>query len=359
MNRRTGFAVTGVLIAVLAAPAVRLAGGAAAQTPAAAQLPTFEVDRAFPSLPEGKLLGDVSSVTVDGRDHVWIIHRPRSVPAEQRASAAPAVIEFEPGGRFVGEWGGPGPGYEWPEREHGIHAEGTDAIWISGNNGYSAPGTPPPPGNSDDMLLKFTPAGKFVLQIGHGGKSTGDADHDNVKQAADMVVVRTSNEIFVADGYGNHRVAVFDTKSGKFKRTWGANGGTPFNIVHSIRVANDGLVYVADRGNKRVQVFTSAGDFKQQVMIGADTPAMQTAAGLAFSPDRAQQFLYVADLGNNVIDILDRQTLKILGTVGRPGSAPGEFGTLHEIATDSKGNIYTAEINRSKRVQKFVFKGIS
>ena len=209
------------------------------------------------------------------------------------------------------------------------------------------------------MLLKFTPAGKFVLQIGHSGKGAGDADRENVRQAADMVVVRAANEIFVADGYGNHRVVVFDSNTGKFKRSWGANGGMPFNIVHSIRVANDGLVYVADRGNKRVQVFTSAGDFKQQVMIGAGTPAMQTAAGLAFSPDRAQQFLYVADLGNNQIVVLDRQTLKPLGTVGKPGSAPGEFGTLHEIATDSKGNIYTAEINRSKRVQKFVFRGIS
>ena len=255
MIRRTGFALTGVLIAALAAPAIR------SQT----RVPKFEVDPAFPSMPAGKLLGDVSSVTVDGRDHVWIIHRPRNVPAEQRANAAPAVLEFEASGKFVNAWGGPGAGYEWPEREHGIHAEGTDAIWISGNNGYSAPGTPPPPGNSDDMLLKFTPAGKFVLQVGHSGKSAGDADHDNVKQAADMVVVRPSNEIFVADGYGNHRVAVFDAKNGKFKRTWGANGGTPFNIVHSIRVANDGLVYVADRGNKRVQVFTSAGDFKQQV----------------------------------------------------------------------------------------------
>ena len=354
MNRRMGFAMTGVLIAVLAAPAVTPTRGVAAQTPA--QVPSFEVDPAFPLMPAGKVLGDVSSVTVDTRDHVFIIHRPRNVPPEQRANAAPAVLEFEAGGKFVNGWGGPGTGYEWPEREHGIHAEGTSAIWVSGNNGF---GTPPPPGNSDDMLLKFTPAGKFVLQIGHSGKSTGDADHDNVKQPADMVVVRSASEIFVADGYGNHRVAVFDANTGKFKRTWGANGTTPFSIVHSIRVSSDGLVYVADRGNKRVQVFTSAGDFRQQVLIGAGTPAMQTAAGLAFSADRAQQFLYVADLGNNQIVILDRQTLKTLGTIGRPGTAPGEFGTLHEIASDSKGNIYTAEINRSKRVQKFVLKGIS
>jgi NHL repeat len=253
-------------------------------------------------------------------------------------------------------WGGPAAGYEWPEREHGIYVDPTGAVWISGNNGY---GTPPPPGNSDDMLLKFAPAGKLLLQIGHSGKSTGDADTNNVKQAADMFSLRAANEIFVADGYGNHRVVVFDATSGKFKRTWSANGGTPFNIVHSIKVSNDGLVYVADRGNKRVQVFTTAGEFKQQLAIGGDTPAMQTAAGLAFSPDRQQQFLYVADLGNNQIDIVARKTMTMVGSFGKPGSNPGEFGTLHEIASDSKGNIYTAEINRSKRVQKFVLKGIS
>jgi hypothetical protein len=332
-----------------------LIGAAVVQPSGQTRLPRFEVDPAFPTLPAGKVLGDMSSVSVDARDHVWMVHRPRTVAAEQRANAAPAVLEFEATGKFIAGWGGPAAGYEWPEREHGIYADPTGAIWLSGNNGF---GTPPPPGNSDDMLLKFTPSGKFVLQIGHSGKSTGDADRDNVKQAADMYLLRSANELFVADGYGNHRVAVFDAKDGRFKRSWGSSGGPPFNIVHSIRISNDGLVYVADRNNKRLQVFTTAGDFKQQVMIGADTPAMQTVAGLAFSPDRAQQFLYVADIGNNVIDILDRQSLKILGSFGKGGTAPGEFGTIHEIATDSKGNIYTAEL-RTRRVQKLVFKGVS
>jgi hypothetical protein len=340
----------------LAVVAVLMLSAGVLQTPAQTAVPRFEVDPTFPALPAGKLLGDVSSVAVDGVDHVWVVHRPRTVPADRRANALPAVLEFDKTGKFMNGWGGPASGYEWPEREHGIYIDPTGAVWISGNNGY---GTPPPPGNSDDMLLKFTSAGKFLLQIGHSGKSTGDGDHDNVKQAADMSFFRRANEIFVADGYGNHRVVVFDATTGKFKRSWGANGGTPFNIVHSIRVSKDGWVYVADRGNKRVQVFSTLGAFKQEVAIGADTPAMQTAAGLAFSADPAQRYLYVADLGNNQIDILERQTLKIVGTIGKPGLNPGEFGTLHEIASDSKGNIYTAEINRSKRVQKFVFKGVS
>jgi hypothetical protein len=339
---------TAVVLALLVSVAVLRPHGQAS-------VPRFEVDPSFPSLPSGKVLGDMSSVAVDARDHVWMIHRPRTVEAGQRANAAPAVLEFDASGKFMAGWGGPAAGYEWPEREHGIYVDPAGSVWISGNNGY---GTPPPPGNSDDMLLKFTSVGKFLLQIGHSGKSAGDADHDNVKQAADMFLFRPANELFVADGYGNHRVVVFDAGTGKFKRTWGANGGPPFNIVHAIKVSNDGLVYVADRGNKRVQVFTTAGEFTQQLGIGANTPAMQTAAGLAFSPDRDQRFLYVADLGNNQIVIVERRTMTIVGSFGKGGTNPGEFGTVHEIATDSKGNLYSAEL-RTRRVQKFVFKGIS
>ncbi len=314
------------------------------------KVPRFEVDPSFPQLPAGKVLGDVSSVAVDAQDHVWLIHRPRTLAENQRANAAPPVLEFDNTGKFLGGWGGPAGGYEWPEREHGIYVDG-DTVWISGNNGYAAAGAAPPPGKSDDMLLKMTRAGKFVMQIGHAGASTGDADHTNVKQAADMQVFK--NELFVADGYGNHRVAVFDAKSGAFKRTWGSHGGPAFNIAHAVKVSNDGLVYLADRGNQRVQVFTTDGTFKQEVAIGAGTNQMQTAAGLAFSPDRGQQYLYVADIGNNQINILDRKSLNILDKFGKQGIAPGQFGTVHEIATDSKGNLYTAEL-RTRRIQKFV-----
>ena len=353
MSGRRVFGAGLAILGPLAATGLALAMNgqqAAEHTP----VPRFEVDRSFPALPAGKVLGDMSSVAVDARDHVWMIHRPRTVAAEQRANAAPAVMEFDASGRFLAGWGGPAAGYEWPEREHGIYVAPDSSVWISGNNGY---GTPPPPGNSDDMLLKFTSAGKFLLQIGRSGRSAGDADKENVKQAADMSLFAPSGELFVADGYGNHRVAVFDAATGRFKRMWSANGGTPFNIVHAVKVSNDGLVYVADRGNKRVQVFTTSGEFRQQLAIGANTAAMQTAAGLAFSPDRDQRFLYVADLGNNQIVIVDRRTMTIAGAFGKGGTNPGEFGTVHEIATDSKGNLYSAEL-RTKRVQRFLFKGI-
>jgi len=325
--------------------AVALAASPRAQTTP----PHFEVDPSFPQLPPGKVLGDMSSVAVDSKDHIWMIHRPATVPAAQRANALLPVLEFDASGKFIAGWGGPGSGFEWPKNEHGIYVDANGDVWVSGNNGYAAPGAAPPPGKSDDMLLKFTGGGKFLMQIGHAGMSTGDADRENVKQAADMTIFK--NELFVADGYGNHRVAVFDAKSGQFKRSWGANGGTPFNIAHAVKVSNDGLVYLADRENKRIQVFTTDGKFKQQVIIGGDA-VTRSAAGLAFSPDRAQQYLYVADI-NNQIHILDRQSLKVLASFGKGGTAPGDFGTVHELAADSKGNLYTAEL-RTHRVQKFV-----
>ena len=313
------------------------------------KVPHFEVDPSFPQLPAGKVLGDMSSVTVDAQDHVWMIHRPATVPAAQRANAASPVLEFDASGKFIAGWGGPAAGYEWPEREHGIYAGENGDIWISGNNGYAAANAAPPPGKSDDMLLKFTPAGKFVLQIGHAGKSTGDADDDNVKQAADMTVFK--NELFVADGYGNHRVAVFDAKSGKFKRTRGAR--TAARRSTSCTRSKCRTTAWSTSPTARTSACRCSrpdGQFQQQVIIGGDT-VTRSAAGLAFSPDRAQQYLYVADI-NNQIHILDRKSLKVLDSFGKGGTAPGEFGTVHEIATDSKGNLYTAEL-RTHRVQKF------
>jgi len=330
-----------------------LACAVAIRPTAQTKAPTFVFDPTFPQLPAGKVFGDVSSVTADSRNHIWVIHRPRTVMGD-RSNVLPPVVEFDDSGKFVNAWGGPGTGFEWPEREHGIFVDDADgAVWVSGNNGYAAAGAAPPPGKSDDMLLKFTRDGKFVWQFGHAGASKGDADNDNVKQAADMQLFK--GELFVADGYGNHRVAVLDAKTGKFKRAWQSHDSTPYEIVHAIEVSNDGLVYVADRQHQRLQVFTTAGAFKGEVKVGGENNQMQGAAGLAFSPDRAQQYLYVGDLGNNQINILDRKSLTILGKFGKGGTAPGEFNVLHEIAADSKGNLYTAE-TRSRRVQRFVQK---
>jgi DNA-binding beta-propeller fold protein YncE len=342
-----------------------------AQSPSGrSQVPAFRAEPSWPAIPNNWVLGEVSSIAVGSQDHVWILHRPRTVSAEQQSRAAPPVLEFDANGRFIRGWGGQASGYDWPQREHGIYIDPKGFIWVGGNNGY---GTPAPPGDSDDMLLKFTGSGKFVLQVGHRNQSQGNADTKNLHQPADAFLYRATNELFVADGYGNQRVIVLDAESGKFKRMWGAFGNTPeapgaaapsasadgppqFGLVHSIKVSNDGLVYVADRSNHRIQVFTTDGKFVKQVFIGTNG---QTAAGLAFSPDGQQRFVYVANLGDAQIAVLERKTLEVVSTFGRRGSNSGEFNILHHLAVDSKGNIYTAEIGTNRRAQKFVFTGPS
>src|ERR1700704_3531855 len=283
---------------------------AAAQAPAARSLPMFEVDAGWPKIPAKWKVGDASSFAVDAQDNVWLLHRPRTLKPDQAAMAAPPVMVFDPAGNNIKAWGGAGSGFEWPEREHGIHIDNKGFVWIGGN---SCPTNRPPrvqPG-ADDQLLKFTQDGKFVMQIGHSNQSKGNADTANLHRPADVWVHAQSNELYVADGYGNHRVIVLDADTGAFKRMWGAFGNKPvdddhcevvtpksfpegpgpqnFSIVHAIRVAKDGMLYVADRENRRVQMFTADGKFVKQ-LVKTDTTF---ARDLALSPDPEQQFLYV------------------------------------------------------------------
>ena len=298
------------------------------------RVPTFAVDASWPKVPPQWKLGDASSVAVDAQDNVYVLHRPRTLKPEDAAKAAPPVMVFDAAGNFIKSWGGPGNGFEWPEREHGIHIDHKGFVWIGGNNcpTSGAPGLKPV---ADDALLKFSLDGKFVLQIGKSNQSKGDADTANVHRAADVWVLPRTNELFVADGYGNHRVIVFDADTGAFKRTWGAFGKPPggddncaivgpksfpegeglphFNVAHAIRVANDGMVYLADRENRRVQMFTSDGKFVKQLVRTA-TPF---ARDLALSPDPEQQFLYVG--GGKAIVVVDRKTLDIVGEIEVPG----------------------------------------
>ncbi|HEX2932436.1 MAG TPA: hypothetical protein VHV54_22095, partial [Candidatus Binatia bacterium] len=344
--------------------------GAAAQTPQAkgGGVPTFEIDSSWPKVPEKWKLGDVSSIAIDAQGNAWVLHRPRTLKPDQAAMAAPPIIVFDPAGSFIKAWGGAGSGYEWVEREHGIHIDYKGFVWLGGNHcpGLKLPGLKPV---ADDQLLKFTQDGKFVMQIGASNQSKGNADTKNVHRAADVWVHPQANEVFVADGYGNHRVIVFDADSGAFKRMWGAFANTPvdddhcenvpkpnfadpagpqnFSIVHAIRVAGDGTVYVADRENRRVQMFTHDGKFLKQV-VKTDTPF---ARNLALSPDAAQHFLYVGN--GKDISIVDRKTLEIVGSI----QGPGMLGGGHQIATDAKGNIYVAATGNG--MQKLTFKGMS
>ena len=329
-------------------------------------LPQFEVDRGWPALPATMKIGDASSFAVDAKDRVWLLHRPRTIKSEAGKTAAPPVVVFDAAGAVVRTWGGDGAGYEWPQREHGIHVDHNGFVWIGGN--YCPADANAPIKASDDQLLKFTEDGRFVLQIGRASASTGNADRRNLHRPADQWVHPKTNELFVADGYGNHRIAVFDAASGEFKRMWGAFGRTPvdddhcalapaaplsgdgppqFSIVHAVRVANDGTVYVADREHRRVQMFSSDGKFLKQV-VKADTTF---ARDLALSAGPDQPFLYVGN--GDDIQVVDRKTLEILGAI----KVPGMLGGGHHLATDTKGNLYIAQT--AAGLQKLTFKGLS
>jgi hypothetical protein len=341
-----------------------------AQTPAQAQsrsLPTFAVDPSWPKVPPQWKLGDVSSIASDAQGNIWVLHRPRTLKGDDFAKAAPPVMVFDQAGNYVKSWGGDGQGYDWPQREHGIYIDSKGFVWLGGN---SCPenGLEKLKPVADDALLKFTQDGKFVMQIGHSNQSKGNADTVNVHRAADVQLYPPTNELFVADGYGNHRVIVFDADTGAFKRMWGAFGNKPedddhcdilrktdFNppgppqlsVVHSLRVAHDGLVYVADRENRRVQMFSNDGKFLKQHLKGG-TPF---ARSVALSPDQEQQFLYVGD--GKEIAILDRKSLDQVGTI----NVPGMIGGGHLISTDAKGNIYIAATGQG--LQRLNFQGMS
>ena len=353
----------------LAAKQRTAAGTAGAVATAGTRLPTFEVDRSWPKVPAQWKLGDVSSFAVDAQDHIWALHRPRTlIKPEDVPKRAPAVVVFDTAGTYIKSWGGDGAGYEWPQREHGINIDSKGFVWVTGNN-CPTNGIANLKHVADDQILKFTQDGKFVMQIGHSNQSKGNADTTNVHRAADVQFNPRTNELFVADGYGNHRVIVFDADSGRFKRLWGAFGNKPvdddhcevvtpkefppgdgpknFSIVHAIRLSKDGIVYVADRENRRVQSFTTEGKFLKQI-VKTDT---QFARDLAFSADPDQQFLYVGN-GNDIV-IVDRKAMQIVGNI----KLPGQIGGGHHIATDSKGNIYIA--GTTMGLQKLTFKGMS
>jgi DNA-binding beta-propeller fold protein YncE len=341
------------------------------------RVPEFRVDPSWPVVPNGWVLGEVTSVSVDRNDNIWVLHVPQSIPEAQRANAAPPVLQFDAAGRLLTSWGGPGSGTEWLGREHGIFVDADDFVWLGGRAGWPRAN---PPGNSDDMIMKYTMAGELVLQIGRRGASTGNLDTENVHQATDLFVDTEANEVYAADGYGNKRVIVFDSDTGAFKRMWGAFGNPPpatfaanapapqpqttpegppeFGLPHAIKVSRDGVVYVADRINNRIQMFTRDGAFLRQVRVSNEgSDVVPVPAGFAFSPDERQQFLYVVDSGAMRVVIFERAAMAQIGAVGTRGANAGEFDIVHHMAVDSKGNLYTAEIVNQRRAQKLVLTG--
>lgn len=348
---------------------------AAAQEPMA---PRFDVDPFWPKpLPNGWLLGAAVGVSVDSRDHVWIVHRPGSLNDQTEASAgintpegqccspAPPVLEFDAEGNLVSYWGGPGEGYDWPESAHGVTVDHMDNIWLGGN------------GETDAHILKFSRAGRFLLQLGEPGENAGSNDTENFGRVAKISIDAEANEAYVADGYLNKRVAVLDTNTGELKRYWGAYGNRPDdadlgnydpdappaqqfrNPVHCAEPTPDGLVYVCDRVNDRIQVFEKDGTFVDELRVAPLTLGAGSVWDIAFSPDPEQTYIYLADGLNEKVYIIERETLRVLTSFGDGGRQPGQFFGVHSIATDSAGNIYTTETYEGKRLQRFVYRGLA
>ncbi len=377
----------------------------------------YEVDRMWPKpLPNNWVLGSTVGLAVDARDHVFVVHRGQSsldqkfasqmaftppaprggggragaaaAPAgggfaaasagntvtgyspsdmtkpisEMCCSAAPPVLEFDAEGNLVNHWGGKGSGFEWPPSMHGITIDGKDNVWLAGNGG--------------DTVLKFSKDGKFLLQIGKNGASKGNKDTANLSRPAEVEVDMAANEVYVADGYGNRRVIVYDADKGTFKRMWGAYGKPPtddpnvtydptkplatnWQTVHCATLANDGLVYVCDRVNDRIQVFRKDGTYLKEAQIAKRTLGDGVTFDIAFSKDKEQRLMYVADGANHRVWQLLREPMQVLNHIGNGGRYPGQFYATHNVSLDSKGNMYTVETYTGARVQKFTYKGLA
>ncbi len=364
-----------------------------------AQAPTFEVERLWPKpFPVARkwILGSVSGVTVDAQDRIWVVHRgvdslqanekgPALEPwASMCCFAAPQILAFDAAGNLVSNWEPKDTkGYDWPANPAGIAVDAKGNVWVAGGlatpslapagRGRGAPGAAgaPPPPPADAQVLKFGKDGKFVMQIGKAGQAGVSDSQTNLNRPAGVAVDDAANEVYVADGFGNRRVVVFDANTGAFKRAWGAYGEKPsdetlpaydpnaaparqFRTVSCVKIAKDGMVYVCDRQNDRLQVFTKDGKFRKEAVISKMTTGDGSVWDIAFSPD--QKLLYVADGHDKTIWILDRESFNIVGQIGSGGRYPGQFYGVGSVAVDSKGNVYTGENLEGKRVQKFLKK---
>jgi DNA-binding beta-propeller fold protein YncE len=460
----TAFALLLIVIGPVAAQAPAAAPQAAKAAAPSAAKPAFQVDPFWPKpLPNHWIIGSVTGVAVDSRDHVWILQngansmtQPTEMgtgtnppTAERCCSAAPPVLEFDAGGALVNNWGGSADGVPWPRCVQGIAIDPKGNIWIGGNSletkgnppracqfgtgGGSSPvpasafvqsfvptapargaagggaaaagrgaaaggaaagrggaaaapapaaaarggrGAPPATGPVDAMVLKFSPAGKLLTQIGAPGKVEGPSSTAALNRPTAMDFDAAANEIYIADT-GNRRIAVFDMDTGAYKRHWGAYGNKPdvsdlgpyesgmapapqFRYVSCVHIAKDGMVYVCDKIGDRIQVFQKDGKFVKEVLISNQTMGGTENGGsvwdLAFSKDPQQRYLYVADGTDKKILVVARNTLLVVDTFGQGGRLPGEFVGVGSLAVDSKGNLFTGETFEGKRVQRWALK---
>jgi DNA-binding beta-propeller fold protein YncE len=334
--------------------------GVACQAQAPNSGPQFVVDPNWPKpLPQTWVIGQVSGVCVDAQDNVFIVNRNDMTDKEAEvATQAPPFIEFDPEGKVVNSFG------DWevvPSVTHGCKIDHENNFWTAGNG--------------DGIIQKYSHAGKLLMQIGKRGVlDTSDgtikgralnSSHTQFYMPSDVAVDPLNGDIYVADGYGNSRIAVFD-RSGRFLRQWGHQGTTAeaaagvggafMRVVHCVVIGNDGLVYVCDRQSDRIQVFNKLGTFEHNIWIKRDRSAPDnwgTTWWIGFSPDREQKYMFVDNGGDEQVTILDHASGEVLSSFGRPGHQAGEFTHAHTLAVDSKGNVYVAETDWGRRVQKF------
>jgi DNA-binding beta-propeller fold protein YncE len=361
-------------------------------------VPLFEVDALWPQpLEYPAILGPVSGIDIAPDGNVLVV----TMSDRALFSAAneintltgtgecctpvPGVVEYAADGSVVRQWGGPDM-QNWPSRPHGIAVDPEGNVWIGGGwfqpaaaggrgRGRGAePAAPPPAAVYDTHILKFSRTGELLATIGTPGGQPNSTSTSSFGGPADFSFDAGANEVYVADGYANRRVAVLDMATGEVKRSWGAYGNTPddaplgpydpnappaqqFRTVTCAELSNDGLVYVCDQGNNRIQVFETDGTFVEEVVIAPNTMLNGTVRDIAFSEDDDQRWMFVTDGTNERVYILFRPTLEVKTSFGTGGRYPSHFRSLGGIAVDAQGNVYTAEDGQGRRVQKFVRTG--
>ena len=410
--------------------------------------PDFIVDPRWPKpLPNNWILGQVGGIAVDRHDNIWILQRSRSLDSSEAGALgayvdpvtgevatneegvpinalgqerplgpvadccipAPAVLKFDPKGNLLDSWGGPSDegylgsdkcreeeGCVWPAGEHGLYVDHNDFVYIGGNGSGDGEFPWDADHGIDGHVMKFTSDGTHVLTVGMAGPDPATVPDSNdtdggLKKTpqlylpADSEVDPHTNELYIADGYGNRRVVVVDAETGQYKRHWGAYGMVPVDDtdpgavgpgevddreagitpqqfrtpVHCVRITKDRMVYVCDRVNNRIQVFKTDGTFVEEKFIRIDTLGAGSVWDLDTSTDHRQSCLYNVDGTNMKADTLHRRSLTLLTSFGRHGRYAGQFHWVHNVAIDSEGNMYTAEVDTGKRAQKFDHSGVN
>ena len=398
MRRRARLVM--VAVAALASAALGVWSlGDVVQAKSPVPVPRFTVDpdwpKPFPTFKDGQgnlhrwSTGEIGGTCVDSHDHIFTLNRGwqqsqlgKLQQFEAMSSVpAPPVVVYDPEGNVVASWGdasllAPNGGTKvMPESLHGCFADYEDNIWIGGN--------------SDGIVQKYSHDGKLLMQIGEKGGCDNNppaapnaqlffptcvspglnSSQTRLDDPADIAVdpnpdpvTHERGSVYIADGYGNHRVVVFDAK-GKFLRQWGTAGSGPGQFAepdgghpHCVIIGNDGLVYTCDRGNARVEVFDKMGKYQREIPINPPGFSYQPLRtnDIAFSPDPSQTYFYTSDVGSGTVWILNRVTGAIVGGIGSMGNHAGQFIGVHTMATDSKGNLYVSEGGGGRRTQKFV-----